>query len=471
MKAGSGSCLYSIRKAGKVLEQKRSYRRIGILVAVLLVAAVAAAAAYFFGGGLVRRTTADGMIAGSSEIHVMILGVDERKDDVGRSDTLMVATVDPEKGTASLLSIPRDTRVAIEGAGYDKINAAYAYGGYALTKKTLEQLLDVPMDYYILIDVHAFERIIDALDGIDIDVEKRMYYEDPWDDDGGLVIDIYPGMQHMTGEKAIHYVRYRDTEGDIGRIRRQQRFMSAVLTKVTSPEIFAKLPEIIDEVMKSVKTDLGASDMLRFLQLMKKVQEQGLSAEMAPGNPAWYKGVSYWIPDIVELRRLAARAAGVPFTGAIEERAESYAAKYKEAMPAGFRFDDEGTQDAAKADKDAPKSDKDAIKAGEGTEKPQAAEKLKESAKPPAPGEVAVTVVNSSGITGAGAEVAAILQAKGFTVRSVETGSTSDRTQTTITAGGRSVDLFYGMPFPCIIMEGGAKDEALVNIGRDYVKR
>ena len=169
-----------------------------ILAAVLLVVVFTAAAAHFFSGGLVRRTAADGMIAGRSEIHVMILGIDERKDDVGRSDTLMGATVDPDKETASLMSIPRDTRVAIEGNGYDKINAAYAYGGYTLTKKTVEQLLDVPMDYYILIDVRAFERIIDALDGIDIDVEKRMYYEDPWDDDGGLVIDIYPGMQHMT---------------------------------------------------------------------------------------------------------------------------------------------------------------------------------------------------------------------------------------------------------------------------------
>ena len=444
-----------------MLEQKRSYRRIGILVAVLLVAAVAAAAAHFFGGGLARRTTADGMITGSSEIHVMILGVDERKDDVGRSDTLMVATVDPEKGTASLLSIPRDTRVAIEGAGYDKINAAYAYGGYALTKKTLEQLLDVPMDYYILIDVHAFERIIDALDGIDIDVEKRMYYEDPWDDDGGLVIDIYPGMQHMTGEKAIQYVRYRDTEGDIGRIRRQQRFMRAVLQKVTTPEIFAKLPEITGEVAKSVKTDLDTSDMIKFLQIMKKVQEDGLTAEMAPGNPAWFKGVSYWIPDIMEIRRMAARAAGVPFAGEAAERAESYAAKYKEEMPEGFRFDDAELQQAG-----AKTTGEGAGAAGEG-----AAKKKEEPTKPPAPSAVAVTVVNSSGITGAGAEVAAILQAKGFVIRSVETGKRSDRAQTTITAGGRTVDLFYGMPFPCILMEGGAKDEALVNIGRDYVKR
>ena len=432
-----------------------------ILAAVLLVVVFTAAAAHFFSGGLARRTTADGMIAGSSEIHVRILGVDERKDDVGRSDTLMVATVDPEKGTASLLSIPRDTRVAIEGAGYDKINAAYAYGGYALTKKTLEQLLDVPMDYYILIDVHAFERIIDALDGIDIDVEKRMYYEDPWDDDGGLVIDIYPGMQHMTGEKAIEYVRYRDMEGDIGRIRRQQRFMRAVLQKVTTPEIFAKLPEITGEVAKSVKTDLDTSDMIKFLQIMKKVQEQGLTAEMAPGNPAWFKGVSYWIPDIMEIRRMAARAAGVPFAGKAAERAESYAAKYKEEMPEGFRFDDAEPQQAG-----AKTTGEGAGASGE-----SAAKRKEEPTKPPAPSAVAVTVVNSSGITGAGAEVAAILQAKGFVIRSVETGKRSDRAQTTITAGGRTVDLFYGMPFPCILMEGGAKDEALVNIGRDYVKR
>ncbi|MGP1575343.1 LCP family protein [Selenomonas sp.] len=438
------------------MQQKRSYRRVVIFVAILLVVFAAAAAAYFFGGGLVRRTAADGMIAGRSEVHVMILGVDKRKDDVGRSDTLMVATVDPERGTAALLSIPRDTRVAIEGAGYDKINAAYAYGGYELTKNTLEQLLDVPMDYYILIDVHAFERIIDALDGIDIDVEKRMYYEDPWDDDGGLVIDIDPGMQHMTGEKAMQYVRYRDAEGDIGRIRRQQRFMRAVLQKVTAPEVFAKLPEIVGEVAKSVQTDLSVGDMIEFLQVMKKVQEEGLAAEMAPGRPAWYKGVSYWLPDVVELRRMAARAAGVPFAGDAADRAACYAAKYKDELPEGFRFDEAERKPSGK---EAPPTDGEAAKVQE---------KPKDETKPPAPSEVAVTVINSSGITGAGAEVAAILQTKGFVIRSVETGKRSDREQTTIMAAGKSVDLFYGMPFPCILIEGGTKGEALVNIGRDY---
>lgn len=439
------------------MQQKRSYQRVVILGIALFALFAAALAYYVAGGGFGRRTSVEpGMIAGESEVHVMILGVDQRKDDVGRSDTLMIATLDPGKGRASLLSIPRDTRVAIEGNGYDKINAAYAYGGHELTKKAVEQLLDVPIDYYILIDIHAFERIIDALDGIDIDVEKRMYYEDPWDDDGGLVIDIYPGEQHMTGRKAIQYVRYRDTEGDIGRIRRQQKFIRAVLEKAASPDILPKLPQIIEEARESIKTDMSLGDMLGLAQEIKEVRETGFSAAMVPGNPAWYKGVSYWLPDIMELREMAAAAAGVPFGGETQKRAEADAAQYKKDLPEGFRLDGAETltdaaggteQDAAK--KEAPK----------------------EPAVPAKPQEIKVRVVNSSGITGAGAEVAAVLGKKGFFIQSVETGSQSDRSETTVTTAGSSTNLFYGMPFPCIIMEGAPQGEAVVNIGRDYLKR
>lgn len=169
----------------------------------------------------------------------MIMGVDERDDDVGRSDTLMVATLDPKKDHAALMSIPRDTRVKIKGHGWDKINAAYAYGsakggpeaGEKLTQRTVEDFLGVNMDHYVVINIQAFQKIIDAIGGIDIDVEKRMYYEDPWDDDGGLIIDLQPGMQHMDGKTAVTYVRYRDEEGDIGRIKRQQKFMKACMDK------------------------------------------------------------------------------------------------------------------------------------------------------------------------------------------------------------------------------------------------
>ena len=170
------------------------------------------------------------------------MGVDERDDDVGRSDTLMVATLDPKKDQAALMSVPRDTRVKIKGHGWDKINAAYAYGsakggpeaGEKLAQRTVEDFLGVNMDHYVVVNIQAFQKIIDAIGGIDIDVEKRMYYEDPWDDDGGLIIDLQPGMQHMDGKTAVTYVRYRDEEGDIGRIKRQQKFMKACMDKVTS---------------------------------------------------------------------------------------------------------------------------------------------------------------------------------------------------------------------------------------------
>ena len=150
--------------------------------------------------------------------YVLLMGVDRREGDVGRSDTLMLAAVDEENGRAALLSIPRDTRIEVGSYGYDKINHAYAFGGHEMTLASVSALVGVPVTHYIMIDTSAFERIVDAVGGVDIDVEKRMYYEDPWDDNGGLVIDLQAGEQHMNGAQAIQYVRYRDGEGDIGRI-------------------------------------------------------------------------------------------------------------------------------------------------------------------------------------------------------------------------------------------------------------
>ena len=209
-------------------KQKRSYKRLKWIIGVALVVLVAAMGVMAASHQNGRSGNGKQLTAGDSHImHVMIMGVDSRGDDVGRSDTLMVTAVDVDQKKAALLSIPRDTRVAIDGHGFDKINHAYAYGGHKLTQQTVEHLLDVPIDHYIVIDIKSFERIIDAIGGVDINVEKRMHYEDPWDDDGGLVIDLYPGEQHMDGKKAIQYVRYRDGEGDIGRIGRQQKFMKA----------------------------------------------------------------------------------------------------------------------------------------------------------------------------------------------------------------------------------------------------
>ena len=240
---------------------------------------------------------------------VLIMGVDEREDDVGRSDTMMVAMLDPDSNRVSLISIPRDTRVRIRNRGYDKINAAYAYGGVSLAENTVENLIGVDIDHYFIVNTKNFSRIIDAIGGVDINVKDYMYYEDPWDDDGGLYIDFEPGLQHMDGKTAITYVRYRDSEGDIGRIERQQDFMRACMSKFMSPMIIPKLPGIIAEVTKSVKTDLSINELLAFAGTIHSAG--GLETAMAPGTPLYIDEISYWIPDVEYLRDIVYEAAGL----------------------------------------------------------------------------------------------------------------------------------------------------------------
>ena len=157
--------------------------------------------------------------------NIVVMGVDERSDDVGRSDTLFVVMFDSSNKSASLLSVPRDTRVRIEGHGWDKINHAYAYGGRELTQKTVEELLGIKINNYVMVDFKGFTGLVDAIGGIDIDVEKDMYYHDTWD---GFTVDLKKGRQHLDGKTAIQYVRFRDEEGDIGRIRRQQHSRQGV---------------------------------------------------------------------------------------------------------------------------------------------------------------------------------------------------------------------------------------------------
>ena len=316
------------------------------LLVLLCFVGAAVAGAMFASSSLLDKTAGDaiedGLLTAKDKSTIMIMGVDAREDDVGRSDTLMIAAVDPKRNQASLLSVPRDTRVKIAGHGWDKINAAYAYGsaksgilgGEKLAQRTVEDFLGVNIDHYVVIDTHAFQKIIDAIGGIDIDVEKRMYYEDPWDDDGGLVIDLRPGKQHMDGKTAVTYVRYRDEEGDIGRIKRQQKFMKACMDKVTSPAIIPKLPTVIKEVMSSVKTDLSFRQLLEFAGTLKEAQKNGLKTEMVPGLPLYISGVSYWIPDVEKLRTTLAETLGIQLSPSVRRRLEQAAWEYESSIPA-----------------------------------------------------------------------------------------------------------------------------------------
>ena len=311
---------------------------------ILVFLAAAAAGALFASSSLFDTNKLDRsskkdqtLLVAKDKATVMIMGVDERADDVGRSDTLMFASIDPKKKQASLLSIPRDTRVHIEKYGWDKINAAYALGGRKLTQSTVEDLLDTPVDHYICINTRSFPRIIDAIGGVDIDVEKRMYYKDEWDDavPGGLIIDLYPGMQHMDGVTAMSYVRYRDEEGDIGRIARQQKFMKAVMDKITSPSIIVKLPSAISEVISSVDTDLSVRQLLEFAGALKEAQANGLHTEMVEGRPLYIDEISYWIPDIKRTRTSLAKMLGITMSQRARSEMEREDAEYESSIPDG----------------------------------------------------------------------------------------------------------------------------------------
>ena len=433
---------------------KRSMKRVKWILAVMLVLAAACfgvMAARHHGDGGSEAASIYGEQAEEDRItHVMLLGVDRRDGDVGRSDTMMVAALDQSKGKAALISVPRDTRVQIEKNDYEKINHAYAYGGHKLSQEAVEKLLGTKIDHYIIIDTKAFERIIDALDGVDINVEKRMYYEDPWDDDGGLVIDLYPGEQHMNGKKAIQYVRYRDGEGDIGRIGRQQKFMKAVLAKVISPSVLPQLPKLVEEIKSAIQTDMSLTELLEFAGQLKSVHDNGLSAQMVPGQPAYIKDVSYWIPDITDLRQLMAEQLGLELSDKAKEQAQADEDAYMKTLPSGMQLLAQSKNSGKVLEEEAKKPE--------------------EETKPMKPEEISVMVINDSGINGAAAEVAQILQRKGFIISGVETGKTSSRTQTTITTSTRNTDVFYGMPFTCVIMDGGSSNQAVVHIGLDYRK-
>ncbi len=314
------------------LTRRKPKRRIRKLRVAMLLAAI------FLLVGVVYAVWSGGSslldVVAKNRINVLVLGVDERADDVGRSDTSFVVTLDTEAKKITVLSVPRDSRVKIAGHGWDKVNHAFAFGGLPLSKSTIENLLGAPIDYTVTVDFKGFVRMIDALGGITIDVEKRMRYSDPYDDDGGLVIDLYPGVQKLSGKEAIKYVRYRDEEGDIGRVARQQKFLKAVLKELASPQTVVRLPELAKEFYGAVKTDMPLSKILKLLPAVQEAASAGLATATIPGAPLWIKEVSYWQPNIAELRLKVAQIQGLTNDEGYAKKSEQLAREYKQSIPA-----------------------------------------------------------------------------------------------------------------------------------------
>jgi LCP family protein required for cell wall assembly len=201
---------------------------------------------------------------------ILLMGIDQRPDEVGpggdpgRTDSLLLMSIDYDARTAVMVSIPRDGFVVIPGHGNERVNAAYTFGeierrgsGAALAMKTVSQIFGVPVDRYGLVDMHSMERIIDTLGGIWIDNPYRLIdREYPTDDYRFMTIDIPAGRQVMDGVTAVQYARTRHPDSDFGRQNRQQQVLRAIRDRALHLDVLPRLPSLISQVLEMVRTDL-----------------------------------------------------------------------------------------------------------------------------------------------------------------------------------------------------------------------
>jgi len=243
-------------------------------------------------------TQAPPPVADAKRMNILLLGTDQRGNEPARADTIILAFLDLEHHDIKLLSIPRDTYVQIPGHGKEKLAHANAYGGPELTVATVENLLDVTIDRYVEINFEGFKDIVDILGGVELEVEKRMYYPDEG-------INLYPGLQRLKGEDALAYVRFRsDPMGDIGRINRQQKFLKELAEEAFQLGTIFKLPELIKEANESITTNLTFGEMMNLAKVAKSFDPARMEAATLPGTAQYINQISYWVPTTQDVEAI-----------------------------------------------------------------------------------------------------------------------------------------------------------------------
>jgi LCP family protein required for cell wall assembly len=223
-------------------------------------------------------------------VNILLLGTDGRSIDPttpSRSDTLILFTVDTVKKTAGILSIPRDLLMTIPGFGVRKINAAYAIGefnqlpggGQALAVQTISRFFSknmggsIPIKYYVTVNFDGFEKVVDTIGGIDINVPEEIddpAYPTPWY--GTEHVHFDAGWQHMDGATALKYARTRHADSDFGRIQRQQQVILAVRQKALGLNLLPQLPSLIDQFAGMVETNMDFNTQMGFAQLAASIK-------------------------------------------------------------------------------------------------------------------------------------------------------------------------------------------------------
>ncbi|MEJ8777864.1 LCP family glycopolymer transferase [Pseudogracilibacillus sp. ICA-222130] len=226
---------------------------------------------------------------------ILLLGVDAREGDSGRSDTMIVMTINPKKDSSMMVSIPRDTLTEIVGQGNeDKLNHAFAFGGVKMALDSTENLMNIPLDYAVQVNMESFKEIVDAVGGVDVN--------------NSIAFDGFSeGNIHLNGEDALAYVRMRkqDPRGDFGRQDRQKQIVQAVMKEGASVSSIMNYKEIFDSISANVRTNLDFDDMVDIQKNYRDATKDVHQLYFERGEGQMINGVWYYIMNEEELNEVS----------------------------------------------------------------------------------------------------------------------------------------------------------------------
>lgn len=240
-------------------------------------------------------------------VNIFIVGVDigdpklKGTNVPKRTDTMMVMHYEPKEKKAHIVSVPRDTKVEINGKT-QKINNAHAIGGMKGAIDSVQDLLGIDINYYVKLDYEGFRKVIDAIGGVDMPINYNMNYDDPKQN---LSIHFQKGtVAHLDGKKAEEFFRWRKNndrtglaEGDIGRIKNQHIFIEKVIEKVKSPSIVFKLKDILDIASKYITTNMSPTEIISYGMSVTKVDSSNIKMSTIAGEGKYIGETSYFIYD------------------------------------------------------------------------------------------------------------------------------------------------------------------------------
>ncbi|MGV8083177.1 MAG: LCP family protein [Coriobacteriia bacterium] len=369
--------------------KKRVVAIVGVTVLVLLLASVGGAYAWMksleskMQAGITKdKAAVDKQLATpepAKAYNMLLLGTDGREGEENyRTDTILVAHVDPETKHIWIISIPRDTKVTIPGHGTNKINAAYTYGGAALTIETVKNLTGMDINYYMEVDFEAFKKAVDALGGVWVDVPVAINDKQADGTPKKTASKIAAGYQLLDGDHALTFVRARHqfSDQDFSRMKNQQLFLKALADQIAQTQSITKIPGLVSGVAPYITTSMSLTDMIKAAKALMGAGSSSIYTATLTGT--WKSPYIY--PDMAVMQKLT------------------------DAIEAGVSFDSTATA------------------TGAGT---SAAVSVK-------PADVSVTVRNGSGISGVAKQAASILQAQGFPIANIGNANQNVYDQTLI---------------------------------------